>query len=111
MVLPRHYFPFFFLATGEVEGDDGPFCSSSCSFIAIFTALKDSGKINDSSFHCVAGHSLGEYSALVAGNYINIADASILIKNRGELMHSSIKPNISGMAAIIGKNSNFVDDV
>ena len=57
------------------------------------------------------GHSLGEYSALVAGNYINIADASILIKNRGELMHSSIKPNISGMAAIIGKNANFVDDV
>ena len=43
------------------------------------------------------GHSLGEYSALVAGNYINIADASILIKKRGELMHSSIKPNISDL--------------
>jgi len=57
------------------------------------------------------GHSLGEYSALVAGNLINITDASILIKKRGELMHSSIEPNVSGMAAIIGKNADFIDDV
>jgi [acyl-carrier-protein] S-malonyltransferase len=57
------------------------------------------------------GHSLGEYSALVAGNFINISDASMLIKKRGELMHSSINPNISGMAAIIGKNADFIDDV
>ena len=57
------------------------------------------------------GHSLGEYSALVAGNLIDIKDASILIKKRGELMHSSIEPNISGMAAIIGKNAEFVDEV
>ena len=57
------------------------------------------------------GHSLGEYSALAAGNFINIADASKLIKKRGELMHSSIKPNVSGMAAIIGKNAVFIDDL
>jgi [acyl-carrier-protein] S-malonyltransferase len=57
------------------------------------------------------GHSLGEYSALVAGNFINIKDASILIKKRGELMHSSIEPNVSGMAAIIGKNADFIDDI
>ena len=57
------------------------------------------------------GHSLGEYSALVAGNLINIVDASVLIKKRGELMHSSIEPNVSGMAAIIGKNADFIDDV
>jgi [acyl-carrier-protein] S-malonyltransferase len=57
------------------------------------------------------GHSLGEYSALAAGNLINISDASILIKKRGELMHSSIEPNVSGMAAIIGKNASFIDDV
>jgi [acyl-carrier-protein] S-malonyltransferase len=57
------------------------------------------------------GHSLGEYSALVAGNFIDIADASIIIKKRGELMQSSIEPNVSGMAAIIGKNADFIDDV
>jgi len=57
------------------------------------------------------GHSLGEYSALVAGDFINIKDASILIKKRGDLMHSSIEPNLSSMAAIIGKNADFIDDV
>jgi len=57
------------------------------------------------------GHSLGEYTALAAGNFINIADASKLIKKRGDLMHSSIKPNVSGMAAIIGKNADFIDDL
>ncbi len=57
------------------------------------------------------GHSLGEYSALVANNSMNIAQASILIKRRGELMHSSIEPNISGMAAIIGKNASSVDEI
>jgi [acyl-carrier-protein] S-malonyltransferase len=57
------------------------------------------------------GHSLGEYSALVAGNLINITDASLLIKKRGELMQSSIEPNVSGMAAIIGKNADFIEDV
>jgi [acyl-carrier-protein] S-malonyltransferase len=57
------------------------------------------------------GHSLGEYSALVAGNLISITDASKLIKIRGELMHSSIEPNVSGMAAIIGKNADFIDDL
>jgi len=57
------------------------------------------------------GHSLGEYSALVAGNFINIAEASVLIKKRGEFMHSSIQPNVSGMAAIIGKSADFIDNL
>ena len=57
------------------------------------------------------GHSLGEYSAIVSANFMSITDASILIKKRGELMHSSIEPNVSGMAAIIGKNAEFIDDV
>ena len=59
----------------------------------------------------VLGHSLGEYTALVANNTINIVDASILIKKRGELMHSAIEPNTSGMAAIIGKNATFIDEI
>ena len=57
----------------------------------------------------VLGHSLGEYSALVANNFLNLFEASKLIKIRGELMNSAIEPNLSGMAAIIGKNANFVE--
>ena len=59
----------------------------------------------------VLGHSLGEYSALVAINSLNLKDASRLIKIRGELMHSAIEPNTSGMAAIIGKNAKDIDEI
>lgn len=59
----------------------------------------------------VLGHSLGEYSALVANKALSLPDASNLIKIRGELMNSSIKPNISGMAAIIGKDDESVNKI
>ena len=57
------------------------------------------------------GHSLGEYSAIVAKDILNLTDASNLIKIRGELMDSAIKPNISGMAAIIGNNAEHIDSI
>jgi [acyl-carrier-protein] S-malonyltransferase len=79
--------------------------------IAIYKALLNEFTLEILNPKIFLGHSLGEYSALVASNFINISDASILIKKRGELMHSSIEPNISGMAAIIGKNADFIDDV
>lgn len=59
----------------------------------------------------VLGHSLGEYSALVAANVLSLSDASKLIKIRGELMHSAIEPNTSGMAAIIGKSAKQIKEI
>ncbi len=59
----------------------------------------------------VLGHSLGEYSALVANQVISLSDASNLIKTRGKLMQSAIKPHTSGMAAIIGKNAEFIEEI
>jgi len=59
----------------------------------------------------VLGHSLGEYSALVANKMLSISNASKLIKIRGELMQSAIEPNSSGMAAIIGKNSSEIEKI
>tara|TARA_Y100001970_G_scaffold294360_1_gene451483 strand:- start:13407 stop:14318 length:912 start_codon:yes stop_codon:yes gene_type:complete len=59
----------------------------------------------------VMGHSLGEYSALVSSNVLTLADASNLIQIRGNLMQSAILPNTSGMAALIGKNANSIDDI
>lgn len=79
--------------------------------MAIYKSLLSEFSLESSKPNYFLGHSLGEYSALVAGNYLNIMDASILIKKRAELMHSSIDPNISGMAAIIGKDANFIDDI
>ncbi len=70
--------------------------------IAIFAALKESGKIDEHSFHCVAGHSLGEYSALVANNSLNFIDSLELLKIRSKAMQESMPVGTGGMAAIIG---------
>ena len=57
------------------------------------------------------GHSLGEYSALVASNVITIEDCSILLKIRGELMQNAYKENMSGMAAVIGLDCRKVEKI
>ena len=70
--------------------------------IAIIAALKESGKIDEHSFHCVAGHSLGEYSALVANKSLNFRDSVELLKIRSKAMQESMPVGTGGMAAIIG---------
>ena len=70
--------------------------------VAIIAALKESGKIDEHSFHCVAGHSLGEYSALVANKSLNFSDSVELLKIRSKAMQESMPVGTGGMAAIIG---------
>lgn len=50
----------------------------------------------------LAGHSLGEYSALVAANSMTLADAVKLVHLRGKLMQSAVPQGQGGMAAILG---------
>ena len=58
-----------------------------------------------------AGHSLGEYTALVANNTISFRDALMLVKKRAEFM-SSAMANVDGaMAAVIGLDGNKVRDI
>ena len=57
------------------------------------------------------GHSLGEYTALTASNYLSIEDCSFLLKKRGELMQNAYEPNKSGMAAIIGMNCEKTEKI
>jgi [acyl-carrier-protein] S-malonyltransferase len=64
---------------------------------------------NDASM--VAGHSLGEYSALVAAEAISFADALKLVRLRGEMMQKSGKENPGTMAAIVGLDAAIVDEV
>ncbi len=56
----------------------------------------------------IAGHSLGEYSALVAANSISITEALKLVRKRGELMESA--PNGS-MSAIMGLDNNVIGEI
>ena len=51
---------------------------------------------------CVAGHSLGEYSALTAAGAFTLADAARLLRIRGRAMQSATPPGIGAMAALLG---------
>ncbi len=50
----------------------------------------------------VAGHSLGEYSALVASGALTLADAVVAVRRRGEYMQEAVPVGVGAMAAILG---------
>ncbi len=56
----------------------------------------------------MAGHSLGEYSALVCADVLQLSDAVSLVKQRGELMQNAVPVGTGGMAAIMGLDDYFV---
>lgn len=55
-----------------------------------------------------AGHSLGEYAALVAADSISFADAIKLVSKRGQLMQAAVPEGKGAMAAIIGLNDDAI---
>ena len=59
----------------------------------------------------VAGHSIGEYTALVAANVLSFADAVCLVRERGRLMQEAGKSKPGGMAAIIGMDEVSVEEI
>lgn len=65
---------------------------------ALLLELKDRGIQPD----FVAGHSLGEYSALVAAGAIKFEDAVFLVRKRGELMEKAVPAGKGAMAAVMG---------
>ncbi len=56
----------------------------------------------------LAGHSLGEYSALVAAGSLSLADGAWLVAERGRLMQEAVPPGIGAMAAILGLDDESV---
>jgi [acyl-carrier-protein] S-malonyltransferase len=58
----------------------------------------------------VAGHSLGEYSALVAAGSLKFADAVVLVRKRGAYMQEAVPAGVGAMAAIMGLSPAVVAD-
>ncbi len=56
----------------------------------------------------LAGHSLGEYSALVASGALDFADAVSLVRNRAEFMQQAVPEGVGAMAAILGLDDDLV---
>jgi len=59
----------------------------------------------------VAGHSLGEYSALAAAGSLTIADAARLLRTRGQAMQQAVPVGQGAMAALMGLDLDTVHDV
>ena len=69
--------------------------------LAALRALESEGfAITDAAF--VAGHSLGEYSALAAAGALTIADTARLLRIRGKAMQSAVPVGVGAMAALLG---------
>ena len=76
--------------------------------IAILKTLEKEGfNIKKSKF--VAGHSLGEYTALCASGAISLADTAHILKMRGIFMQEAVSVGVGAMAAIIGLNLDKVE--
>ncbi len=75
--------------------------------VAAYRALKAEG-FQDPDF--VAGHSLGEYSALVAAGVLDFADAVRTVRKRGTYMQEAVPVGVGAMAAILGLDSAAVEE-
>jgi [acyl-carrier-protein] S-malonyltransferase len=75
--------------------------------VAAWRVLREKGV--NSSF--VAGHSLGEYSALVAAGTLDFSDAVRTVRNRGKYMQAAVPAGVGAMAAILGMDAETVASV
>lgn len=75
--------------------------------VALLRALGERGRRPD----FVAGHSLGEYSALVAAGAVEFTDAVRLVRRRGRFMQEAVPVGEGSMAAILGLDAGPLDKV
>ncbi|HVN28984.1 MAG TPA: ACP S-malonyltransferase, partial [Candidatus Binataceae bacterium] len=82
---------------------------------AMVTAAIAALRVYESNFEpradVAAGHSLGEYSALVAAGALEFADAVRAVRERGRLMQEACPPGQGAMAALIGLELPQVKDI
>ena len=77
---------------------------------AIFSVLKKHFNLDLKSFKFLAGHSLGEYSALVCSNSLRFEDALYLLYERGKAMQESVPVGQGAMLAVLGCNLEEINN-
>ncbi|MEO0767019.1 MAG: ACP S-malonyltransferase, partial [Pseudomonadota bacterium] len=78
--------------------------------MAAMRALEAEG-ISVEHASCVAGHSLGEYSALCAAGVFSVADTARLLRTRGRAMQDAVPVGVGAMAAVLGLDFQAVSEV
>lgn len=80
---------------------------------AIFLLSVVQAKMLDKSFNpkMVAGHSLGEFSALVAAQYLSFEDGLILVARRAKAMQNACEKKPSTMAAVLGLENRIIENI
>lgn len=81
--------------------------------VAVARVLQQAKSDLFTTAHCtfVAGHSLGEYSALTAAGSFSLSDAARLLKLRGQSMQKAVPVGVGAMAAILGLDLPEVADI
>lgn len=83
----------------------------AASIAALRTVAERSGRGLADLAGFVAGHSLGEYSALAAAGAISVADAARLLRLRGQSMQKAVPVGVGAMAALLGLDLDQARDV
>ena len=76
---------------------------------AIFQVMKKEFNIDLDKAKYFAGHSLGEYSALCAANFLSFSDTIKLLKTRGEAMQNAVPKGEGGMLAVLGSKVEVIE--
>lgn len=80
--------------------------------LAVFRALTREGGVSlDKVAHFVAGHSLGEYSALAAAGSFDLATTANLLKLRGQAMQAAVPVGVGAMAALLGADLELAQKI
>ena len=77
--------------------------------VAIFRILQKHHNIKIDDFAFCAGHSLGEYTALVCAGSLSLAEAANILRARGKSMQNAVSPGEGSMAAVLGAEISEIE--
>ena len=79
--------------------------------VALFRVLEKELGLKINHYDYCAGHSIGEYTALVCAGSLSLTDAATMLRARGTAMQNAVKIGEGGMAAILGAEINEINRV